>query len=101
MSPSLGNEFGVVSNQRVVFFFAWKTSWLKILTLDQLKRRGMTFANRCFFCQENEETVDHLLLHCIKAKSAFGAALLSFWCFLGHFFFGSKHPIRMERVFCD
>ena len=35
-----------------------------MLTLDQLKRHGMTFANRCFMCEEEEETIDHLLIHC-------------------------------------
>ena len=37
-------------------------------TNDQLKRREMTFANRCFLCQEKEEAIDHLLLRCAKAR---------------------------------
>ena len=48
--------------------FAWEAAWGKVLTLDQLKRRGMTFANRCFLCEEDEETIDHLLIHCKSAK---------------------------------
>ena len=39
-----------------------------MLTLDQLKRKGITLVNRCFLCEEEEETIDHLLIHCSKAK---------------------------------
>ena len=49
-------------------FFTWKASWGKVLTLDHLKRRGITLANRCFLCEENEETIDHLFIHCSRAK---------------------------------
>ena len=31
--------------------FAWETAWGKVITLDQLKRRGMTFTNKCFMCE--------------------------------------------------
>ena len=48
--------------------FSWEAAWGKILTLDNLKRRGMAFANRCFLCEEDEETIHHLLIHCKSAK---------------------------------
>ena len=51
-----------------VSFFAWEASWGKVLTLDRLKQRGRSLANRCFLCGEGEETVNHLLIHCSKAK---------------------------------
>ena len=40
----------------------------KILTSDQLKRRGFSIANCCPLCQKSEETVDHLLLHCTMTR---------------------------------
>ena len=49
--------------QPKVSFFAWEASWVKIITFDQLKRRGFSLANRCPLCQRSEETVDHLLHH--------------------------------------
>ena len=49
-------------------FFAWEASWGKVLTLDYLKRRGRVLAIRCFLCEEEEESIDHLLVHCSKAK---------------------------------
>ena len=39
-----------------------------MLTLDQLKKRGWTLANRCFLCCVEEESIDHILIHCTKAR---------------------------------
>lgn len=46
------------------FFFAWE----KVLTLDNVKKRGKALANRCFLCGKEEETIDHLLVHCLKVN---------------------------------
>ncbi|KAL6323476.1 hypothetical protein AAG906_039048 [Vitis piasezkii] len=51
-----------------VIFFAWEASWRKVLTLDQLQRRGHFLANRCFLCLSEVKMVDHLLLHCAKTR---------------------------------
>ena len=51
-----------------VAFFAWEASWAKILTLEQVQRRGYSMANRCFLCLSEVETMDHLLLHCVKTR---------------------------------
>ncbi|RVW42952.1 hypothetical protein CK203_076318 [Vitis vinifera] len=42
--------------------------WGKVLTLDQLKKRGRCLANRCFLCCEEEESIDHILIQCSKAR---------------------------------
>ena len=52
----------------IMGFFAWEASWRKILTLDQLKRRGRAFSNRCFLCEEDDEDINHMLLHCKNAR---------------------------------
>ena len=39
-----------------------------MLTLDQIKRRGIPLVNMCFLCEDDEETIDHLLIHCSRAK---------------------------------
>ena len=58
----------VFGNAIQVGLFTWEASWGKVLTLDQLKKRGRELANRFFLCGEGEETIDHLLIHCSKAK---------------------------------
>ena len=50
-----------------VSFFTWEASWNRILTIDQLKRRGWNMPNRCYLCKGEEETSDHLILFCKKA----------------------------------
>ena len=49
-------------------FLAWEASWGKVLTLDQVKKRGITLANRCFLCEEEKEKIDHMLIHCPIAR---------------------------------
>ena len=41
----------------------------KALTLDQLQKRGWALVNRCYLCQRHEESIDHILLHCVKTKT--------------------------------
>ena len=49
-------------------FFAWQASWENVLMLDRVKRIGWFLADRCFFCLEEEETIDHILIHCVKTR---------------------------------
>ena len=39
-----------------------------MLTIDCLKRNGRSIPNRCYLCKNEEETTDHLLLFCEKAR---------------------------------
>lgn len=40
----------------------------KILTQDNLKRRGFQLPNRCILCKVEEESIDHLFIHCPFAR---------------------------------
>ncbi|KAL6331568.1 hypothetical protein AAG906_011508 [Vitis piasezkii] len=51
-----------------VGFFAWEASWGKVLTQDQLEKRGCILANKCVLCCAEEETINHILIHCPKAR---------------------------------
>ena len=50
-------------------FFVWIAVHGQIITLDNLMLRGRILVNRCCMCHRNEDTVDHLLLHCPVAHS--------------------------------
>ena len=71
--------------QPKVSFFAWEATWSKVLTLDQVKKRGWTLVNRCYFCQAKEESIDHLLLYCEKTRALwemFFTLFIVSWVFL-------------------
>ena len=70
-SPTVEFPYRLVWNPVVppkIEVFAWEASWGKALTMDQLKRQGLTLVNRYVMCEEDEETIDHLLIHCKCAK---------------------------------
>nr|CAN81329.1 hypothetical protein VITISV_039333 [Vitis vinifera] len=51
-----------------ILFFAWEATWGKVFTLDRLQKRGWQLPNLCFLCGCEEESVNHILIHCIVAK---------------------------------
>jgi hypothetical protein len=56
-----------------VAFFVWSAAFGKILTQDNLRKKNMVVINRCGLCKRDEETVDHLLLHCKCAQLLWNA----------------------------
>ena len=58
-----------------IAFFAWEATWGKVLTLDRLQRRGWHLPNRCFLCGCEEETINHILIHCTVAKGLWNIIL--------------------------
>jgi hypothetical protein len=56
-----------------VAFFMWTATRSMILTLDNLRRRGMVVGNRCWLCELDGESVNHIFLHCGDVKDLWNA----------------------------
>jgi hypothetical protein len=83
LSPSRSSSFPWKSIWRTkaphrVAFLAWTAALGKILTVDNLRRKGMVVVNRCGLCEADEESVDHLLLHCGTARVLWNAFFARF-----------------------
>uniref|UniRef100_A0A2N9JAS3 DUF668 domain-containing protein n=1 Tax=Fagus sylvatica TaxID=28930 RepID=A0A2N9JAS3_FAGSY len=98
-----------VKAPRRVVFFLWSVAWGRILTCDNLMRRGHVMVGWCCLCRAAGESVDHLLLHCEVARvlwhcvfRAFGVAwvlpnqipalLIGWWNWFG------KHSSQVSEV---
>ena len=44
--------------------FSLGSWWGKVMILDQLKKRRRHLAYKCFFCYEDEEIIEHILVRC-------------------------------------
>ena len=49
-------------------FFMWLVAHNKCWTADRLARRGLPHPEYCPLCDQEEETIDHLLVHCVFAR---------------------------------
>jgi hypothetical protein len=50
-----------------VAFFSWTAALGKVLTTDNLRKRGFILQDWCCMCKQSGESVDHLFLHCTVA----------------------------------
>lgn len=58
--------------------FCWTALQDACLTQDNLRKRSFQIANRCYMCQNNEETNNHLFLHCPVAADVWNMFLSLF-----------------------
>lgn len=49
-------------------FFVWLVCRRRCWTADRLQRRGLDHTARCPLCDQEQETIDHLLLGCVMAR---------------------------------
>ncbi|XP_042967635.1 probable uridine nucleosidase 2 isoform X1 [Carya illinoinensis] len=52
-----------------VAFFGWLVSLEKVLTTDNLRKRGFYVMDWCTMCKNDGESVNHLFLHCEMATA--------------------------------
>jgi hypothetical protein len=56
-------------------FFAWLVSKDRCWTADRLERRGLPHPTACPLCDQEPETIQHLLLGCVVAREVWAWAL--------------------------
>lgn len=52
----------------LVAFFTWTAALGKILTADNLRKRGVIVMEWFYMCKSNVESIEHLFLHCEVAR---------------------------------
>ena len=81
-----------------VSFFAWEATWVKILTLDQLKKRGWKMPNRCYMCKE-ERGNECSYSSSLPESSYIVAAYFCFIrCSMGDALLGEKFTLKLGRL---
>ena len=66
------------SAPRRVSFFVWIAAWVKILTGDNLRRRGFSIVDWCYMCRYIGEIVDHLMIHGKRAYLSWSFVVRTF-----------------------
>jgi hypothetical protein len=49
-------------------FFMWLVAQRRCCTSDSLARRGMDHPEKCLLCDQEEETIDHIMLSCVFSR---------------------------------
>ena len=82
-----------VKAPRRVSFFVWTATWGRILTHDNLIKRGFSLVGWCCMCRRSGETVDHLPLYC---DVAYGM-----WCIVLVFLGFKGFYLSQYLIYCS
>jgi hypothetical protein len=61
-------EFGKLGPPSKCHFFLWLTTLNRCWTADRLAKRGLDHLERCPLCDQDSETLDHILVSCVFAR---------------------------------
>jgi hypothetical protein len=59
-------------------FFLWLVAHKKCWTTDRLEKRGLDHPERCPLCDQERETIDHLLVNCVFSRECWFLLLRQF-----------------------
>ena len=57
--------------------------------------KGWLLVNKCFLCKVKEESINHILLDCAKAKGFMAIIVFFIWCSLSDIFYRQIDSLRM------
>ena len=59
-------------------FFEWEAWWVKVLTMEQLKKRGFHLASKFPFSGKDGESLEQILIHCPLIWELYAAMFSTF-----------------------
>jgi hypothetical protein len=59
-------------------FFLWLVAHKKCWTADRLEKRGLDHPEKCPLCEQERDTIDHLLVNCVFSRECWFLLLRQF-----------------------
>ena len=75
---SIWKKIWAINHWPKVEYFLWLLSYRKILTWDQLQKRGMHGPSICYMCRKTNESIEHLLNSCEIAETMWNGIARTF-----------------------